>query len=102
MPSEKPRRPKKQRPLFAGEPAPEVEEIEPVQNQLSNEETSRIFMQIFRAKGLANGITLSISDDTIQVFGQVKSEAAKREILSLLDKGRGQRKIEDSNLIVGN
>jgi hypothetical protein len=101
--------PKKERKYYAGDyepdfsdPETETEEVEPIQNQTSNQETSRILMQILKAKGLANGISIAAGDDKIMVFGTVKSERVRQEILDVIDKGRGARQIEAGELRVGN
>jgi hypothetical protein len=90
----------KPRKYFAGEFEPDLGESGPVSDQSSNSETSKVLMQVFKAKGLAEGISLSVSDDTIQVIGTVKSEAEYTEVLSLLEKGRGARLVDSSEFKV--
>lgn len=90
----------KQRKYFAGDFEPDLGGSALVLDQSSNSETSKVLMQVFKAKGLAEGISLSVSDETIQVIGTVKSEADYSEVLSLLEKGRGARLIDSSEFKV--
>ena len=78
----------------------EMDESSPVQNQIPNLETARVLMQILRAKGLASGISINVTDDSINVFGKVDSEAQKQQILDVLEKGRESRTIKATELVI--
>lgn len=72
-----------------GEP---VEETVP-SNQVSNGEVSRILLQILAARKLADGISLSVTDREIIVYGNVTSEEDLDRIVDILDRGRESRTI---------
>lgn len=69
-------------------------------NTVPNEEVARVLMQILQAKGLASGLTLAVSDEEIQVGGQVDSPEARESILRILEQGREARRLEATRLHV--
>jgi hypothetical protein len=68
--------------------------------ELSNDETGRVLLQILAARKLATGITLAVSDDSITVVGSVPSAEARSQILDVLNKGRGARRLLSDQLII--
>jgi len=94
-------------PLFAGAPAAttdarsdeSAEEPDAVKtDSLSNIQTARILIQILKAKDLVSGISLNVSDDAVEVFGEVDSRERKQDILAILEKGRGARELRSDQL----
>ncbi len=69
-------------------------------NQVPNETVSRILMQVLAAKGLARGISLEVSDQSIEVFGEVDSNEKRDAIISLIEKGRESRQLDATGLTV--
>ncbi len=70
------------------------------QPAVPNEEVSRVLFGILRARNLASGISLSVSNDTLGVIGAVDSMDKKRQIIEILEKGRGIRRLDASLLEV--
>ncbi len=68
--------------------------------QAPNEQVSRVLMQILAARRLSDGISLGVSDEKIVVSGEVDSEEKRRQVLSILDRGREARRVDDSGLSV--
>jgi hypothetical protein len=73
---------------------------QPADSHPSNEETGRVLLQILAARKLAAGINLTVSDQTLTVVGTVPTAEARRQILDVLNRGRGPRKIISDELIV--
>ncbi len=69
-------------------------------NQVPNETVSRILMQVLAAKGLARGISLEVSGQSIEVFGEVDSNEKRDAIISLIEKGRESRQLDATGLTV--
>lgn len=63
-----------------------------------NRETARVLLGILKAQGLAYGISLTVSDEVLGVQGEVSSEEDKTRIIEILEKGRGHRRLETSQL----
>lgn len=104
---QKPKPAEKKTPRPATLPAPDVprepEEAEPVpevENQVPNDQVARTLLQILAAKGLAGGISLSVSDERVEIYGEVPSEEAKAALLRIVDAGRESRKISTDHLVV--
>ena len=70
------------------------------QNQVPNEELSRVLMQILAAKKLADGISVSVTDSEVSVAGRIGSQDQKKEILEIIEKGRESRRIDAEELRV--
>ena len=84
---------------------PEVEPEQPdepevVQNVVPNREVGRVLMQILAAKKLADGISISVSDEAVVIHGEVSSAAELEEIVAVVEKGRESRKIDTTLLSV--
>lgn len=69
-------------------------------NPLTAGQLARVLIGILRAKGLADGISLSISEDTLSVAGEVDSSERRMQIIEVLEAGRGQRRLDTSDLVV--
>jgi hypothetical protein len=69
-------------------------------NQVPNAELGRTLMQILKARKLAAGISISVSNEVITVFGEVQSEEEKTALLEILDKAREARRVDSSQLKV--
>lgn len=69
-------------------------------NQVPNETVSRVLMQILSARGLSRGVSLAVSDQSIEVFGEVDSNEKREAIIGLLEKGRESRRLDASRLTV--
>jgi hypothetical protein len=63
------------------------------QNQVENQQLARILLQIMAARGLASGISLTVTDNTIEVNGETTSLENRRAILEILENGRASRQI---------
>ncbi len=77
------------------EPSPSVRE-----GQLPNRDLSRVLMQILGAQKLTSGISIGVDDDQVSLFGEVDSEEKRRKIISIVNRGRGARRLDSSNLNV--
>lgn len=69
-------------------------------NQVPNETVSGVLLRVLAAKGLAQGIALQVSDESIKVFGEVDSDAKRRDIIALIEKGRENRRLDVTELTV--
>ncbi len=67
---------------------------------LANDTFSSTILGILAARGLASGISLSVTDDTIEARGKVDDVEKRREILNVLEKARGHRSLDSSWLVV--
>ncbi len=67
---------------------------------LSNSTLPSTILGILAAKGLAYGISLSVTNDTIEIRGRVDDGEKRREILNVLEKSRGHRSLDSSWLVV--
>lgn len=75
-------------------------ETAPGTNQVPNAVVARTLLQILRAKGLASGISLAVTDGEVQVYGTVPSEERLREILAVLEQGRETRRINTDGVTI--
>ena len=73
---------------------------EVVQNVVPNRDGARVLMQILAAKKLADGISISVSDEAVMIHGEVSSSAKLDEILTVVEKGRESRKIDSSHVSI--
>ncbi len=93
----------------AGGPAPEQKQspnaapsqAPAVSNQVPNPEVGRVLMQVLKARKLADGISLGVSDTEIVVHGTVPSQEHLQKIVEILEKGREARSIDLSKVQVG-
>lgn len=69
-------------------------------NQTPNETVSRVLLQILAAKGLARGIALEVSDESIRIFGEVDSDDKRQKIIGLIEKGRESRRLDTTRLTI--
>jgi hypothetical protein len=76
------------------------DEPEVVQNVVPNRDVARVLMQILAAKKLADGISISVSDEAVMIHGEVSSSAKLDEIVAVVEKGRESRKIESSHVSI--
>jgi hypothetical protein len=81
-------------------PARDHVAVAPHTNQTPNETVSRVLMQVLAAKGLARGISLEVSDESIAIFGEVDSDDKRQRIINVVEKGREGRHLDASRLIV--
>lgn len=97
-----PKRKPKQRELFVDTPQvdPHEEAEELAANSVPNEEVAKVLMQILRAKKLADGISLGVSDTQVTISGSVKNREQFDQIVRTVDKGRENREINTSRLSV--
>jgi len=65
-----------------------------VVNQVENSVVAKTLLQILQAQGLADGISLAVSDQEIKVFGEVRDRATLDRIVSVLERGRETRRID--------
>jgi hypothetical protein len=72
-----------------------------VSNQVPNDEVGRVLIQILRAQGLSDGISLSVTDEEVAVFGSVPSRERLQEIVSVIEKGRESRRITVEAVEIG-
>jgi hypothetical protein len=79
---------------------PAAERLPQQENNVPNPVLSRTILRILMAKGLGDGISISVSDQNIVIAGFVKSEEKRREILAVIDKARENRTVEASHLKV--
>lgn len=97
-------RPDPARPRSSAPPAPHKDVAHqyeaPPANTIPNANLSRILLQILAARKLAQGISLSVSDQILSVGGTVDSEQKKRAIVEILEKARESRIIDASDLMV--
>ena len=63
-------------------------------------EVARTLIGILKAKGLADHISLSVTRSRLYVYGEVRSDEEKQRILEVLNLGRGDRKLDDSQFTV--
>ncbi len=88
-------------PLRTGRIGPESDNRAPAAAARSpNELVSRVLMQALAAKKLAAGISLQVSDDAIEAFGEVPSAEDRAALLRLLEKGSEGRRVDASRLAV--
>lgn len=71
-----------------------------VRNQIDNKTVERVLLQILAAKRLSDGVTLSVTDESVRVEGAVASEESRRQILDIIEKGREARRIDAKDLLV--
>jgi len=69
-------------------------------DQTPNETVSRVLLQILAAKGLARGIALEVSDESIRIFGEVDSDDKRQKIIGLIEKGRESRQLDTTRLTI--
>jgi len=67
---------------------------------LANDIFSSTILGILAARGLASGISLSVTDDAIEARGRVDDVETRRKILNVLEKARGHRSLDSSWLVV--
>ena len=69
-------------------------------DQTPNDTVSRVLLQILAAKGLARGIALEVSDESIRIFGEVDSDDKRQKIIGLIEKGRESRRLDTTRLTI--
>ncbi len=95
-----------QRRTPAQAPAPSVEAREPEpsavtpRNQVPNEDVSRALLGILAARKLGHGLSISVTDETITLYGEVDSAEQLEQIRQILNKAREYRRIDTSHLSV--
>ncbi len=67
---------------------------------MDNKELASTLLGILRARRLASGISLRVSDEVLGVVGRVDGEKTRQDILDVLEKGRGPRRLDSSLLTV--
>lgn len=72
------------------------------ESQVPNREVARVLLQILAARGLAGSINLSVTDERIEVLGEVESQQERATVLEVLEKGRESRQIVADQLVVRN
>lgn len=72
----------------------------PSPNQVPNRELARVLLQILAAQNLADGIWIGVTDEHVQVAGELDSEEKKRQLLKILNGGREARRIDTTGLII--
>ncbi len=80
--------------------APPAAEPDPGPPAVPNEVVTSTLLGILKARGLAYGIALSVSDRQLLVEGEVDSPEKRRQILDILEKGRGRRSLQADRLVV--
>jgi hypothetical protein len=111
VPEPPPRRAEPARPVRKPEPGrngtglDDAQQSDPVSgpaalNQVPNPEVARVLIQILKARNLTSGISLSVTDTEIAVFGRVPDEAHLNEIREILEKGREARRVNLSQVQV--
>lgn len=98
VPKRKPRRQE----LFVDTPGidPHEEGQEVAANSVPNEEVAKVLLQILRAKKLADGISLGVSDTEVTLSGLAKTQEQFEQIVRTVEKGRENRTINTSRLTV--
>lgn len=86
-------------PPASGKPAPEPAAV--ASNQMPNPEVARVLIQVLRARKLASGISLSVSDTEIAVHGSVPSQEHLDQIMAILEKGREARRVDLTRVQIG-
>jgi hypothetical protein len=81
--------------------APTAEPPASAYKQVPNPEVARVLMQVLRARKLAGGISLSVSDTEIAVHGSVPSQEHLDKIRAILEMGREARKLDLSRVQIG-
>jgi hypothetical protein len=76
------------------DPAPEVV------NQVANDEVARVLMRILAARGLADGISIAVTDREVAIHGAVSTSEQRDQILEVVEGGREARRIGAENLTV--
>jgi hypothetical protein len=81
---------------------PQASEERPNQEApaLANDTFLSTILSILSFRGLASGISLSVTDDVVEVRGKVDDVKKQREILNILEKARGHRNLDSSQLVV--
>jgi len=100
-PSSRPEKPTKAVVQPPEEPSQQPEEPQPtIQNQIPNRQLASTLLQIMAARSLAYGVSLSVTDETIEINGETDSEESRAAILEIIEKGRESRKIVIQQLAV--
>jgi hypothetical protein len=81
--------------------APAAEPAASAANQVPNPEVARVLMQVLRARKLAGGISLGVSDTEIVVHGSVPSQEHLDKIVAILERGREARRLDISRVQIG-
>ena len=98
-----PERPQRRSRRYSAAPPPEYYEDQAqsasggATNQVSNQETARVLGQVLRARGY-DGVSLDVTDTRIRVSGTVPSQGAREDVLSIIEKGRENRRVDASAL----
>lgn len=83
------------------EPAPAAPgQAPPTGNTTENSVVARVLLQILFAKKLSSGVSLRVTDEIVEVTGEVDSPERRRAILEVIEGGREARRIEAKNLVV--
>ncbi len=64
-----------------------------------NDEVTQVLNGVFAARGW-HGLALSVTDEVIEISGQVDTEEQRKKILSTLEKARETRRIDAKGLTV--
>lgn len=69
-------------------------------NQVANAEVASVLIQILKARKLAAGISLSVTDTEVAVYGTVAGRQQLDEIAAILEKGREARALNLSEITI--
>lgn len=99
--SSRPETPVEERVDLPAPPRAQPAEAPPaVQNQVPNRQLASTLLQIMGARGLAYGVSLSVTDDTIEVNGETASAENRATILEIIEQGRESRRIVIQHFVV--
>lgn len=72
-----------------------------VVNQVPNAEVGSVLIQVLKARKLAAGISLGVTDTEIAVYGSVATQEQLDQIVAILEKGRESRVVNVSAVQIG-
>lgn len=70
------------------------------ENQVPNSEVSRILIQILKARGLADGISISVTDQDVLLYGKVDSQEILNQIVEIANKAREYRSVNAESVTI--
>lgn len=70
-------------------------------NQVANSEVGRVLIQILKARRLADGISISVTDQEVLLYGKVDSQDELSEIIDILNKARETRTVNVESAVIG-
>jgi hypothetical protein len=85
----------------AAGPGPSATAPAEVANQVPNAEVGSVLIQVLKARKLAAGISLGVTDTEIAVYGSVATQEHLDQIVEILEKGRESRTINVSAVRIG-